>query len=754
MNIKTKPLLALFTAGVILFHPLLSMNLIDTPSATEAHLRTLYPNFSGALIDLVNHHLQILENRKNMKNFITPEINNLVHEVIHAEEENRDKIVFYHAMPYRVAVLMDILSEFRSLLTGDLSISYRWDSHFKDEKIGNWQRFFIDTYNQQGGWGRFKDQVLSANIFLFGNDNNQAEDTFNYWVANRGAWNPDFEYLLGPVFDDLGIPRKYISSYNELYSALEKIIAPCGRLLQILVPQPQAENVCFIYQIRAGGTTHYKSPFPVARIKEGQSTTGDPNLGTISNQDLYVSQDHKVFHEFFTMETNPVPILYAIRSNPRNFENLLSDYKNFFLNYIQLSSAPEESSIKQSLVALISRFKSNINLLQGRVFFKPELVNDPNLMNINYYWSSHVSADQMRDYKVAIRNLVMEHLHIAIHRPSEERVSGPKQDKKKQLGKLGIEPSPYTLTNRDYKSIYESIKADDKEKFKEIFEDPRLKNYIFDRVIYKEARDITKETLISRQKPRYLTTIGLAIKYKAYNILSYLITMLFNENILSDKALEDSIIQILAASDFSPNDRLFNQIMTYEVINMYTSDINKEYPQRGPHTFIRSDSVRKGFYKRLLERAIALNKRTSELLRAYMAFYNRDELFSYIFKTNTLQVLKDFGWKNYKINLDKIFWILDHDLPDLPDLNNVISNLNRFLNCENPVKQGSTKDAVDFKIDQYEKNINSLLKLGKITEQTAKSSIEQVTSCCNNYLSSQKQTERQKGGSLIFSDED
>ncbi len=228
------------------------------PSASEAHLRTLLNDSRLPFDTLVARYLD----SKPFGLEITGPMRGQIKAVLDMESRNRDKIISYHGLPFRIAVVMDILSTLRSVLSQQKSFSYRWDSAFSEiERVED----YFNTIYSNGGWEKHKDQVICANLALFGNHDVSSESTFEYWIANRGAGTFPFEDIFGPVLQEMGLPGGLYQDYEAFVAWAEKILNPSGRLLQIFINPPDADQTGFVYWILKGGTSHPKMAMPLDR---------------------------------------------------------------------------------------------------------------------------------------------------------------------------------------------------------------------------------------------------------------------------------------------------------------------------------------------------------------------------------------------------------------------------------------------------------------------------------------------------------
>ncbi|MBX9804850.1 MAG: ankyrin repeat domain-containing protein [Alphaproteobacteria bacterium] len=90
----------------------------------------------------------------------------------------------------------------------------------------------------------------------------------------------------------------------------------------------------------------------------------------------------------------------------------------------------------------------NMDMLQARLFLKPEIFNRPELVQIHTYWRHPISLDQERTYKKKLSDLVAQDIKDALLKGSfkgsdfaEGKPALKKLHEQVQLGQLGIKPS-------------------------------------------------------------------------------------------------------------------------------------------------------------------------------------------------------------------------------------------------------------------------------------------------------------------------
>ena len=454
--------------------------------------------------------------------------------VLDMESRNRDKIVSYHGLPFRIAVVMDILSTLRSVLSQQKSFSYRWDSAFSEiERVED----YFNTIYSNGGWEKHKDQVICANLALFGNHDVSSESTFEYWIANRGAGTFPFEEIFGPVLREIGLPEGLYQDYEAFVAWAEKILNPSGRLLQIFINPPDADQTGFVYWILKGGTSHPKMAMPLGRPSPNDADLTLPDLSTDAaaqayDRDFIGSQGEKYFDnqttpvaQTFTLSTNMAEIMHLYRRSPERLNDMLNAYYAAHLIYFQRMRDsllgrekpfdPQDpyriffekgmyctGELLQSLQQRVEKHRESINSLQMRLLIKPELVNNPRVMTIHQHWAVPQDPSRERRYKRRLYEMVSKHVNLLLHqarRASRIPLDGGESSglldamhdtsRRSPMGRLDLELR-VRRSDKDNQRIAHWIENDDVGAFQEYFEHPLNAPYLFQPFSVRDGLDV------------------------------------------------------------------------------------------------------------------------------------------------------------------------------------------------------------------------------------------------------------------------
>lgn len=277
------------------------------------------------------------------------------------DPQNRDKIVFYHAVDPLVSFLYDFLSAFRAQLK-ILSPKQLRVFRGMDEPFSTLQdvEAFISTFRSGGvvdnygvvGKLSYQDMGLSANPFLFGNDGVETSCSYCLFHAMQSLKPPELEKMMEAFFLKTGIPGKYkdyIALYQQYYEHSGRYNT---KLFQIFIDPQVVDAVSY---------TSFALPDLVGDVVEFPSTGNHPS-----------------YHGF-------AKIIPVERTDIFAFSKFLSSSTNYSNQIV-------------------------FNNLQARLFVKPGVFHNPKYVFTKTYWHHPLLGDTEQAYQQKLQAQVSQDL--------------------------------------------------------------------------------------------------------------------------------------------------------------------------------------------------------------------------------------------------------------------------------------------------------------------------------------------------------
>lgn len=174
--------------------------------------------------------------------------NSIINQILAREYELKDDYyVFYHAQQSYYRILHDLMKETYQLLAmepefTDFKFLRAWfDS---PEKINVHDFLTMHESFLNTSWHYFdSQQMLCANLALFGNSNAPYECTFFYFVNNANIMPPSLHGCLEGFFDSFRFDHKFI---NDLLAAADMVATQEGLLYQIFIPKDKVDQYAYL----------------------------------------------------------------------------------------------------------------------------------------------------------------------------------------------------------------------------------------------------------------------------------------------------------------------------------------------------------------------------------------------------------------------------------------------------------------------------------------------------------------------------
>ena len=264
------------------------------------------------------------------------------------ERKNRGKIVLYHATEPEMGFFYDVYTQLRNqlMMAGgrDIRALRVLDTGFLklDEEThkASMREFMIKFHQVMDSNNDYRDLVLSTNFSLFGSDQQGGSDSYGMFYDVKdtqvGISILPYKNFLQIIQQKTGIPL----DYNQYKKIMDRHVltcrgnAPCrnGRLIQIFIYPEVIMNIGYLSVIR-----------------------GAPVL----KNDIVPNLD------------NPLKLL---RTKPTEFHNFLLNTKGG-----PLQNA-DDVELRPNMLKLHD--------LQMRLFMRPEVMFNPQLIHIKSYWRS------------------------------------------------------------------------------------------------------------------------------------------------------------------------------------------------------------------------------------------------------------------------------------------------------------------------------------------------------------------------------
>jgi hypothetical protein len=536
-------------------------------SASEAHLRNWYNDFKTPFENLINTHLE----KNSFKLNIPVDAQEQIHAILNTENERKNEIVLYHALPFSVAFCTDIIKILRDIIIQKTSIAYRWEDAF--EKLNNYQEYFDKEYNQKGGWTNEKERVLCTNLALFGNESIDPESTFKYWAKNSSASSNGkhlLEKILKPIFKSIGLPEGLYTDYITLYEKAISNYPASGRLLQIFINPEEANHLAFVYWILAGGTSHLRSDLPIEfnqkendllPINEEEwkecNKTCDTFGDFLKQQALHDKRNFTLSHDMNT-------IMNLYKTDPNKLDSLLTKYKVEQHEYaLKILKTNDYEKLFNNINFRAKQYKrpngNELNKLQGRFLALPQLINNPQIISINQYWFTPWTKEQEEKYQMELREQVMDHLNLLFSKQKNskkekyENIFVKKMNQTKDIFNLDS-PARDLI---DSENLLVIIQNDDLKSLKKIFDKKENAPFLFE-PFYQEKIIAGDKHIIK------FTLFDQALSLRAENILSFLKEKIVTPNALLSDELRGELLFNL----------LFIKLDDQEEINKYKETIS------------------------------------------------------------------------------------------------------------------------------------------------------------------------------------
>lgn len=287
-----------------------------------------------------------LERNAHFKTSGDPHYRQVLTEALEEEKkpDNREKIVFYHASDPLSTFLFDIFTAYRSQLkmlpSNQLKVLRGLENSFQSVLD---VEAFIEIFKDESGTIynystkgdiNYADVGLSVNPCLFGNDGVEKSATYHLFNTLSSAGAPDHEKLFNAFMASIGIP----GHFKDYYALYQQYYMPeknnNSKLYQIFIDPQVVDTVAYTAII--GGNI---VDFPM--------------------------DGGKPYHGF-------AKIIAELRTSPDSFNLTL-----------------HKSAAKGQI---------DINLLQGRLYLKPEVFHNPKHVTIKSYWRHDVPKNAETNY--------------------------------------------------------------------------------------------------------------------------------------------------------------------------------------------------------------------------------------------------------------------------------------------------------------------------------------------------------------------
>lgn len=291
-------------------------------------------------------------------------------DAIMAERANRDKIVLYQTTEPEMGVFIDVFSQIRNqlLMSGgrDMSALRVLDEGFlkldEENKKANVRKFMAAFKGVSDDKREYADLMLSTNFSIVGSDQQVNADTYNMFfeVKDRKVVTTelDYEAYLQHVQTKTGIPLRYedfkaIVNRTVLTDEFGKPYRN-GRLIQIFVDPEVLVDIGYLSVLMGA---------PV--LKDGVNADLDEAIKKLRTSPL-------TFHEYVKGMTGA-----------------------------NISTKPHLKRLSQL----------ELHDLQVRLFMRPEVMFNPQLIKIISYWR-FPEGDHMRNYYRDIAKLINDSLVV------------------------------------------------------------------------------------------------------------------------------------------------------------------------------------------------------------------------------------------------------------------------------------------------------------------------------------------------------
>lgn len=183
----------------------------------------------------------------------------IIDQVMSKESELKDDYyVFYHAQQSYNRIFHDLMNETYQLLAmepdfKDFRFLRAWFN--SPEKINVHEFFSMYESFLSTSWQYFdSQQMLCANLALFGNSNSAYECTFFYFVNNANIIPPSLYVCLQEFLDTFKFDHKFI---NDLLDLGNMATTQEGLLYQIFIPKNQVDKYAYLSYV---GTAPWNKP--------------------------------------------------------------------------------------------------------------------------------------------------------------------------------------------------------------------------------------------------------------------------------------------------------------------------------------------------------------------------------------------------------------------------------------------------------------------------------------------------------------
>ena len=183
----------------------------------------------------------------------------IIDQTIARENELKDDYyVFYHAQQSYYRILHDLMKETYQLLAMEPDFKdFRFLRAWFDgpEKVNVHEFLTMHESFLNTSWHYFdSQQMLCANLALFGNSNAAYECTFFYFVNNANIMPPSLYGCLQDFIDTFKFDQKFI---NDLMDLANMVATQEGLLYQIFIPKSKVDQYAYLSYV---GTAPWNKP--------------------------------------------------------------------------------------------------------------------------------------------------------------------------------------------------------------------------------------------------------------------------------------------------------------------------------------------------------------------------------------------------------------------------------------------------------------------------------------------------------------